>query len=105
MTNHGEFTARVFVDAPDPDAYRARLMAALQTAYQNAANLAEIMTSFRVRIIDARLTAAQKTLTRRIVARNESGELCTRGYSVMLGYWNDDTATTAAIDRSRWIWT
>ena len=41
----------------------------------------------------------------RVVPRNESGELCTRGYSVMLGYWNDETATTAAIDRGRWMHT
>ena len=60
--------ARVFVDAPDPAAYRARLMAALQTAYENAANLAEIMTAFRLQIIDARLTAAQRTVTRRAKA-------------------------------------
>ena len=30
--------------------------------------------------------------------RGEPGELCTRGYSVMLGYWNDDEATREAID-------
>ena len=32
--------------------------------------------------------------------RGEIGELCTRGYSVMLGYWNDPQAT-AAIDPAR----
>ncbi|HJN44041.1 MAG: AMP-binding protein [Acidobacteria bacterium] len=41
----------------------------------------------------------------RLMARGESGELCTRGYSVMLGYWDDETATTAAIDRGRWMHT
>ena len=41
----------------------------------------------------------------RVVGRNESGELCTRGYSVMLGYWNDETATAAAIDPGRWMHT
>ena len=39
----------------------------------------------------------------RVVARGARGELCTRGYSVMLGYWNDESATTAAIDRERWM--
>ncbi len=34
----------------------------------------------------------------------EKGELCTRGYSVMLGYWQDDTATTGAI-RDGWMHT
>ena len=43
--------------------------------------------------------------TGRVVGRNESGELCTRGYSVMLGYWNDQTATAAAIDPGRWMHT
>ena len=41
----------------------------------------------------------------RVVPRNESGELCTRGYCVMLGYWNDGTATAAAIDPGRWMHT
>ncbi|MDP7478219.1 MAG: AMP-binding protein, partial [Vicinamibacterales bacterium] len=41
----------------------------------------------------------------RLMARGESGELCTRGYSVMLGYWDDETTTTAAIDRGRWMHT
>jgi fatty-acyl-CoA synthase len=43
--------------------------------------------------------------TGRIVPRGESGELCTRGYSVMLGYWNNDAATAAAIDAARWMHT
>jgi fatty-acyl-CoA synthase len=33
------------------------------------------------------------------------GELCTRGYSVMLGYWNDDAATAEAIDAAGWMHT
>lgn len=40
-----------------------------------------------------------------VVARGEAGELCTRGYSVMLGYWNDEVATTAAIDQAGWMHT
>ena len=40
-----------------------------------------------------------------LIRRGESGELCTRGYSVMLGYWNDEAATAAAIDRGRWMHT
>ena len=35
--------------------------------------------------------------------RGEPGELCTRGYSVMLGYWNDAPSTAAAIDEARWM--
>ncbi len=41
----------------------------------------------------------------RIVARGQIGELCTRGYSVMLGYWNNPEATASAIDGARWMHT
>jgi fatty-acyl-CoA synthase len=43
--------------------------------------------------------------TGRIVARGERGELCTRGYLVMLGYWNDPAATSAVLDEARWMHT
>jgi fatty-acyl-CoA synthase len=39
------------------------------------------------------------------VRRGTPGELCTRGYAVMLGYWNDDAATANAIDAARWMHT
>jgi fatty-acyl-CoA synthase len=39
------------------------------------------------------------------VARGDTGELCTRGYSVMLGYWNDESATREAIDGESWMHT
>jgi fatty-acyl-CoA synthase len=42
-------------------------------------------------------------VTRRIVPRGTSGEFCTRGYSVMRGYWNDEAATDAAIDAAGWM--
>jgi fatty-acyl-CoA synthase len=41
----------------------------------------------------------------RIVPRGTPGELCTRGYSVMLGYWNDPDKTAEAIDRAGWMHT
>jgi len=41
----------------------------------------------------------------RIVPRGEAGELCTRGYSVMLGYWNDEVRTKEAIDSAGWMHT
>ncbi|PXX64048.1 fatty-acyl-CoA synthase [Nocardia tenerifensis] len=39
------------------------------------------------------------------VPRGEPGELCTRGYSVMLGYWDDQAKTAEAIDAARWMHT
>jgi fatty-acyl-CoA synthase len=41
----------------------------------------------------------------RIVPPGTPGELCTRGYSVMRGYWNDEEKTKEAIDRGRWMHT
>jgi len=41
----------------------------------------------------------------RIVPRGEPGELCTRGYSVMLGYWDDAAKTREAIDAAGWMHT
>ncbi|MCO8270803.1 AMP-binding protein [Actinoplanes sp. TRM 88003] len=41
----------------------------------------------------------------RPVPYGEPGELCTRGYSVMLGYWNQPEATAEAIDAARWMHT
>ena len=41
----------------------------------------------------------------RTVPRGQPGELCTRGYSVMLGYWGDEARTKEAIDPARWMHT
>jgi fatty-acyl-CoA synthase len=52
-----------------------------------------------VRIVDP------ASATRAVVPRGAPGELCTRGYSVMRGYWGDEAATRAAIDEARWMHT
>jgi fatty-acyl-CoA synthase len=39
------------------------------------------------------------------VARGEQGELCTRGYSVMLGYWEQADKTAEVVDAARWMHT
>jgi fatty-acyl-CoA synthase len=44
-------------------------------------------------------------LSGQVVTRGEPGELLTRGYSVMLGYWDDPERTAEAIDRARWMHT
>src|SRR5919202_1368726 len=40
-----------------------------------------------------------------VVSCGEPGEFCTRGYSVMLGYWNEPDKTAEAIDAARWMHT
>ncbi len=41
----------------------------------------------------------------RVLPRGEPGELCTRGYVVMLGYWDNQAATGEAVDRAGWMHT
>jgi fatty-acyl-CoA synthase len=41
----------------------------------------------------------------RIMPRGTAGELCTRGYSVMLGYWDDEEQTREAVDAAGWMHT
>jgi fatty-acyl-CoA synthase len=43
--------------------------------------------------------------TAQVLPRGAHGELCTRGYSVMLGYWNEPEKTAEAIDAARWMHT
>jgi fatty-acyl-CoA synthase len=43
--------------------------------------------------------------TGQVVPRGVPGELCTRGYLVMLGYWGNQEATAEAIDEARWMHT
>ena len=56
-----------------------------------------VMDHTEIKIIDPEMHA--------VVPRNVGGELCTRAYSVMLGYWNNEKATTEAIDSARWMHT
>jgi fatty-acyl-CoA synthase len=50
--------------------------------------------------VEVKIIDPQTGLT---LIRGQAGELCTRGYVVMLGYWNDPEATDAAIDAARWM--
>ena len=44
-------------------------------------------------------------VTGEITKRGQAGELCTRGYSVMLGYWSDEEKTCEAVDGEGWMHT
>ncbi|GAA3343308.1 AMP-binding protein [Amorphoplanes nipponensis] len=56
-----------------------------------------VMPHLESKVVDA--------ATGRPVPRGQAGELCTRGYSVMLGYWDQPEATAEAIDEARWMHT
>ncbi|HET6411435.1 MAG TPA: AMP-binding protein [Anaeromyxobacter sp.] len=64
---------------------------------KRVSTVGQVHPHVEVKIVDA--------TTGRIVPRGTPGELCTRGYSVMLGYWNDPKATREAIDIGRWMHT
>lgn len=59
-------------------------------------SIGEVMPHLEVKIIDERGV---------VVPRGVPGQFCTRGYSVMLGYWNDQEKTAEAIDAARWMHT
>jgi fatty-acyl-CoA synthase len=54
----------------------------------------QVMPHVEVKIIDTNGS---------IVPRGEPGELCTRGYSVMIGYWEDEKRTQEVLDSSGWM--
>lgn len=60
------------------------------------ATIGRVHPHLEVKIVDA---------VGNIVPRGVKGELLTRGYSVMLGYWGDDEKTREAIDAARWMHT
>ena len=56
-----------------------------------------VMPHLEVKLVDP--------VTGREVPRTEAGELCTRGYSVMLGYWQEPDRTAEAVDAAGWMHT
>ncbi len=66
------------------------------TLEQRVATVGHAHPHVEVKIID---------LEGRTVPHGVQGEICTRGYSVMLGYWNGTEQTAEAIDRARWMHT
>ena len=71
--------------------------AADDTIEQRTGTVGRVHPHVEVKIVDP--------VTNRCVQRGESGELCTRGYSVMLGYWNDSEKTAEAVDAAGWMHT
>ena len=63
---------------------------------RRVSTVGQVLPHIEIKIIDAEGKA---------VARGETGEFCTRGYSVMKGYWNDEEKTAEAIDDGGWMHT
>ncbi|MGW4564341.1 AMP-binding protein [Streptomyces sp. NPDC004561] len=61
------------------------------------ATVGRVLPHLEVKVVDPATGVTQ--------ARGSAGELCTRGYSVMLGYWNEPEKTAEAVDAGRWMHT
>jgi fatty-acyl-CoA synthase len=64
---------------------------------RRTSTVGQVMPHVEVKVIDP--------ATGLVVPRGDPGELCTRGYSVMLGYWDEPDKTAEAVDRARWMHT
>ncbi|NEA34240.1 AMP-binding protein [Streptomyces sp. SID13031] len=64
---------------------------------RRTSTVGRVMPHVEVKLVDP--------VTGLVVPRGEPGELCTRGYSVMLGYWDEPEKTAEAIDQARWMHT
>lgn len=64
---------------------------------KQVSTVGQVHPHIEVKIIDAE--------TGLVLPIGDTGELCTRGYCVMLGYWNDPEKTNEAIDSARWMHT
>ncbi len=64
---------------------------------QRTATVGRVMPHLEVKIVDP--------ATGLVAPIGTPGEICTRGYSVMLGYWNEPDKTTEVIDAARWMHT
>jgi fatty-acyl-CoA synthase len=70
---------------------------ATDTLDQRVSTVGRVHPHVEVKVIDPE--------TGSTVSRSQTGELCTRGYSVMIGYWNDAERTAEAVDNDGWMHT
>jgi fatty-acyl-CoA synthase len=63
---------------------------------RRVSTVGQVLPHIEIKIVDSEGKA---------VLRGETGEFCTRGYSVMKGYWNDEEKTNEAIDDGGWMHT
>jgi fatty-acyl-CoA synthase len=63
---------------------------------KRVSTVGQVLPHIEIKIVDS---------SGKAVPRGETGEFCTRGYSVMKGYWNDEEKTREAIDDGGWMHT
>jgi fatty-acyl-CoA synthase len=89
--NMGEVTIAYGMTETSPVSFQTRLTDPLAARVET---VGRVMPHTEVKIVDE---------SGRIVPRGERGELCTRGYSVMIGYWDDDARTREVLDTAGWM--
>ncbi|MBN9512661.1 MAG: AMP-binding protein [Alphaproteobacteria bacterium] len=63
---------------------------------RRVSTVGQVLPHIEIKIVDGEGQA---------VPRGTTGEFCTRGYSVMKGYWNDEAKTKEAVDDAGWMHT
>lgn len=89
--NMREVTIAYGMTETSPVSFQTRLTDPLAARVET---VGRIMPHTEVKIVDE---------SGRIVPRGERGELCTRGYSVMMGYWGDAARTREVLDTAGWM--
>lgn len=100
-----ELMRRVMVDMHMRDITICYGMTESPVSFQTAIDLPIERRITTVGTIQPHIEAKLIDAAGHIVPRGSIGEICTRGYSAMLGYWNDPVATAATKDVAGWIHT
>ncbi|MFL6840134.1 MAG: AMP-binding protein [Bradyrhizobium sp.] len=91
--NMGEVTIAYGMTETSPVSFQSAVDDPLE---RRVSTVGRIHPHVEVKVVD---------LDGKIVKRGERGELCTRGYSVMLGYWEEAEKTADVLDRNGWMHT
>nr|MCU0495219.1 AMP-binding protein [Chloroflexaceae bacterium] len=94
LMNMGEVEIAYGMTETSPVSFQTRADAPLD---KRVSTVGQVHPHLEVKIIDP--------ASGQVLPIGQAGELCTRGYSVMLGYWDNEEATRKAIDSARWMHT
>jgi fatty-acyl-CoA synthase len=89
--NMSEVTIAYGMTETSPVSFQTRLTDPIAARVET---VGRVMPHLEVKIVDE---------SGRMVPRGESGELCTRGYSVMMGYWGAEDKTREVLDAAGWM--